>query len=178
MKNLFKYLWSILIITAMLVSSGCKKESGETAYYIRFRVDGILKEYKYTYISNFATSQNGELIGFMGMARLTEDVHSELMEIRVSFPRSKGIDTYTNVGPVGTKPFASLNWQGSPNTNSYFTANTTNNVQLVTISFTQVTSEYIRGTFHGTLVNSNIQSVSEPPTRSISEGKFFLKLSQ
>lgn len=178
MKNLFKYLWSILIITVMLVSSGCKKESGETAYYIRFRVDGILKEYKYTYISNFATKQSGELIAFIGTASLSEDVHSEMMQIMVNAPRSKGIDTYTNIGPVGTKPFASLNWQGSPNTNSYFTANTTNNVQLVTISFTQVTSEYIKGTFHGTLVNSNIQSVSEPPTRSISEGKFLLKLSQ
>lgn len=178
MKNLFKYQWSILILIVMLVSSGCKKESIETDYYIRFKVDGILKEYKYTYISNFATNQNGELMSFIGIAGLTEDVHSEFMEIRVSSPRSKGIDTYTNIGPVGIKPFANLDWQGPPNTNSYFTPLSTKGEQVVTISFTQVTSEYIKGTFQGTLVNSNIKSMTGPPTKSISEGKFFLKLSQ
>jgi len=178
-------LLMLAIIACILATMGCKKSGGGSSaggnsYYVKFKVDGVLKTYSGLAAGTFnlvdGNGDNGCLVTG-GKDLSVSDKNT--MDILVSDPTAIAANiTYTNyatttAGQVKPKD-AYINYLDESGV--LFSAwpddvSTPGVISDAKIVFTSVTSTSIKGNFSGT-VYKEIDGSS--PKHSITEGEFFI----
>jgi|SRR5690606_16815233 len=184
--KLLKFL-TILAVSILLVGlSGCSKSSSsedlppDDGYYITFKVDGSLKEYKGNY-------ENGNLIGNFNAKNNEGYVSSWVIGLKNSSENDKNLisltigdvndhqvnKTYTNK-ESSNKDYLFLVIYTDENGKKYSTVNNKilipeGGVLDAELTFTEVNDKLEKGIFSGTFYNNE----DDTPI-TLSEGKFYV----
>lgn len=159
-----------LILFAMILSLGisCKKpeEAIENPYYVRFKIDGVLKEYKANTIMKFG--KNGTDNYFLAAKVQKNDNEFPLIRFDISGIKQP-ITTqliYTNSGSLN----AAVKMYYGDNRVDEFATNS--GIGDFKFEVTEKTDSYVKGTFSGTIIETYVYV---PLEKKLTEGTFFLE---
>lgn len=172
-----------IAVLAIAIFAGCKKDNSATSsatssspYYLRFKSDGVLIEYK---DSSYSKPEMGDVpgvnTGYFSCWKANSGVNRNMFSIRVYGTDAVNTgSTYTEAifSPTGTPSTTGFWYDESgvlyANMNTISAAYSTE-VQPFQTKITELTSTTIKGTFSGKLMDYKTSTV-----HIISEGEFFL----
>lgn len=170
------------VLCCALFFCACKKSVADILpdddYYIRFKVDGTQKEYKTEIFVN-AEMPDGQTAGWYvaGIAGVAEDFTSSSISLSISDVEPLKIDkTYEIVYHAGSndvpKTLATMMYMESGE--GFYSATQTNEpgFSSAQLRFTEITDEYVKGTFNGVLLES--PSEPAPIKYTLTSGEFFV----
>jgi hypothetical protein len=142
-----------IFVSCLGILAACKKENGAsgnaptTGYYMKFKANGTQVNFTASLASKDTLIYGFYAMGVAGVNSSTSD-QFELDLYSYSLP-SNGLSFSGGIVPETNQPAAFLTY-GIYSTQSVFTSlpSTNNEVSVV---FTEVTDDYIKGTFSGTL---------------------------
>ena len=173
----YSTLSAVLFIFIFTISISCKKEKTDeepdpVGYYMKFKVDGVQKQFTYTDGMKFRSNYSGNMMYVE--AREDIDIYPQ---IQFDFSNTKKIFNkdfvFTNRVSSDTLGYMIYN-EGNAYIHNFRTLDATGsklgNTDFV-FSLTDRTETHVRGTFSGTVYNfiGSVQSM-----KKITEGKFYL----
>ncbi len=183
MKKQFNFL-IYLILSSIIISTplSCSKKSTSSdpvvtsEYFIRFKIDGIQKEFKANIrasISDISTVSTTIFLGaFSGLLVNTTNTNSNLMSVGVRDPFMITTNkVYNSTYPPSLYQVSLLYWDENGNQySSQFLSSLSNTDAVVT--FSEVTDKIVSGNFSGKIALSGNPS----NTHLVTEGVFKMKL--
>lgn len=173
MKRTFTYF--LFFAFALISFSACKKDSGSNSgggYYIKFKRDG--KEIKMTY-SPQAVFADVSLIGLYNgtFEAFTSDGKTTMLIIIYDASPVAAGKTYTqDFLSTASLPQAQLAYTDETTTGYSSGSTILNPDASTTVSISDLTDTYIKGTFSGKLLTSDYKGIKY----TITDGEFYLKI--
>jgi hypothetical protein len=160
----------ILIVAALCANFSCKKSTNEPVtpdsyYYVRFKINGVIKEYKSNTVMNFGKNS----AGFYFMSAKVQQSQTEFPLIRFDLSGIKEplstLFSYSN----SSKDVTAKIYYGENRVDEFVSLPGFGDLKL---QITEKTETYVKGTFSGTISETYVYV---PLEKKITEGKFYLQ---
>lgn len=153
--------WALLV--AVVILGGCKKDDAEAGgpYYMRFKVNGALVEFKVqaSLVAAFGHADKVYNAAFTGY-----DIDSNI-SLQVFDSKEIGATTYSGYGLVNSAIVGAIIGY-SDKSGTLYTQGALNSDATITIA--EITSSTVKGTFSGTL------RANGKPDLAVTNGEFFV----
>lgn len=192
MLHKFTHCLKATILLLIVLVGSCKKNASEIAlknkeqelpiYFLKFKVDGIQKNYTQELIVqpfNYKEPSNGKYYtGVNGMVnRVDVKKNTILVALITDLPNVLGA-TYVNFSPspLGTERASSLTISYFDENGDFYVSFGDEISKLYGITsdgqtkLSEISSTYVKGVFNGTVYNSN-----HTKSKKITEGEFYMK---
>ncbi len=155
------------LVAFVLLATGCTKENSfeqetETAYFVKFKVDGVLREYMDVVLATSSTAGGVFTVTVQGQAALTGNPEGIVVSVSDSEPVIA--QDYNEVPDSDTPALMFRNDGGKEFSTLFATTQTGLNVNISRINSTSV-----RGTFSGKAYSLDGTELN------VTEGSFFAK---
>jgi hypothetical protein len=171
MKKIAFSLSFVLLFTSILFVSCGDDDEVSTNSFVRFKVDGTLREFKNqndidAFVFNVGVTKYASILGESGMEEILLMIYDDADITTTTYSGFNDADD----GPSSALEGVIINYI-KPNGSAYST--TVTNTHIGTITITKLTSAEMEGTFSASLRNPE----NESEVVSITEGEFLVKLS-
>ena len=163
----------LIVFMAILTCTcfSCKKNSEvnttpDTYYYVRFKVDGVIKEYKTNAVMNFGKNST---TGTYFLSAKVRQSQLEFPSIRFDISGFKEPFTIQTPYDDSAKDITAKMYYGENRVDEFVSLPSFGDFK---IQFTERTSGYVKGTFSGTVSETYVYV---PLEKKITEGRFYLQ---
>lgn len=170
MKKFVLSLSIVLVFTSMLFISCGDEEEASAQYFIRFKVDGTVREFKgqgdiEAFVFDIGVTKYASLLGESGIEEILLQIYDDAPITTTTY--SGFIDA--DGGDQAALEGVIINYI-NPSGSAFST--TVTNTHVGTITITKLTSTEMAGTFSASLRNPEIEN----EVVSVTEGEFLVKL--
>ena len=157
----------LALVAFVLLATGCTKENSyeqetETSYYVKFKVDGTVREYMDVVLATSSTASGVFTVTVQGQAALTGNPEGIVISVADNEPVIA--QTYNEIPDSDTPAMMFRNDGGKEFSTLFATTQTGLNVNISRINSTSV-----RGTFSGKAYSLDGAELN------VTEGSFFAK---
>lgn len=183
---MYRYSFAFLLL---LILGSCSKKSdnpgepGDGEYYLRYKSDGVQKEYKAITLAQFYYDAENltyhcNMTSSLALNNASKDmlslllVNKESYKTGVTYQLTNGIEMAKNGAIMPQAAIALSDENGKPYTAQFLPATWYQFDDMAEVRFTAITDKFVKGTFSGLAFTA----MPERAEKKVTDGEFYLRI--